>query len=124
MAYDYAAEREEADATLKEDGAAILLRHTPPGVVNGGTGEVTPGVTVEVPTYGLLKAYRSSEIDGSTVVRGDLKCLSSAQQLFLQGQTPAAGWTCTIGTTVYRVMDAEAVATGGIPFLYRLQLRK
>lgn len=124
MAYDYVAERASAHADLKADGATVVLSTTGAGTQDGATGKVTPGTTVVVNTYGLLKNYRSNEVDGTLVQKGDLQVLSSAEDLARLGLTPAAGWICAVMGTTYRVMDVQPIAPGGVAVLWRLQLRK
>lgn len=122
--YDYAAERLSAHVEIKDNGAAVVLQYAAPGEVDGGTGTVTPGATVTVNTYGLVSEYTTREIDGSNIMRGDVKLRCSAEDLAKAKQAPTAGWTATLGGVKYRVMHASPVQPGGIAVMWKLQLRK
>lgn len=123
-AYDYVSERASAHADIVDNGAAVELSTTAPDVQDGGSGEVTPGVKIAVNTYGLVSQYRNSEIDGSAILRGDFRLTASALDLANRNVQPGPGWKCKLGGVVYRVMDAQPVAPGGLPVLWKLQLRK
>ncbi|HEY0820256.1 MAG TPA: hypothetical protein VGD46_15835 [Rhizobacter sp.] len=123
-AYDYIGERQSAHNDIVDNGAAVVLSVTGPDVQDGGSGEVTPGPTISVNTYGLVSQFKNSEIDGSAILRGDFRLTASALDLANRNVEPGPGWKCLLGGKTYRVMDAQPVAPGGIPVLWKLQLRK
>lgn len=122
---DYAEDRLDTDAELREDGAPVVLSRNVGGTVVGGTGQYVPGTEITIPTHALLKAYKSHEIDGTNVLRTDTKCMLSAEAVFRQNVVPAVGDMLTVSGLgkKFRVMDVQPLAPGGIAVFYWLQLR-
>ena len=124
MATDYANERREAAADLKEDGASVTLHSPGETVEDGATGDVTTVPGADVLTFGILRDYSTREIDGTVIMRGDMQLIASAEELFTAGLVPNAGWAATVPIHgKLRVMRASPVAPGGVAVLWKLQLR-
>ena len=74
--------------------------------------------TSTITGYGTSFDYNGSEIDGTIIVKGDIRFLFEA------GSAPQQDDTVTIDSIGYRVMDVKKTAPGGTDVLYECQLRK
>jgi len=69
--------------------------------------------------YGASFNYNSSEIDGTIVVKGDIRFVVEAMTT-----APDSGDTVTVDSLIYRVMDVKKVSPAGTVVLYECRLRK
>ncbi len=80
---------------------------------------------VAVPTSTAIKIsppsnFSNREVDGSAVQRQDLKCLTAAKGASF---TPEIGDTLIIGSTDYRIINADPIKAGDENAAWKLQLR-
>jgi hypothetical protein len=74
--------------------------------------------TSTITGYGAAFDYNSSEIDGTIVVKGDIRFLFEA------GSAPQQDDVVTIDSIIYRVMAVKTTSPAGTAVLYECQLRK
>lgn len=113
---DYADIAAGATEALAEAGAPIVLVRVTEGAYDPATGAAALTET-RIDTIGAQFAYRSSEIDGDTVRRGDRRVL------LVPAVAPAVGDVIEFGASKLRVISVEAVAPAGVPVLYKAQGR-
>lgn len=102
---------------------AVLKR--PPGGFDPQTSRVTGGNVAgdhgEYPGKCLIERYRGSEIDGTTVKRGDAKATFAAMPLPI---VPQPNDVLLLDEVAYRVVDVEPVYGGEKAVIYTLQVRR
>lgn len=68
---------------------------------------------------GAAFGYKSGEIDGTVVIKGDIRLIVDAMTT-----PPLIEDNVTIDSLIYRVMNVEKVNPAGTPVIYKVQLRK
>ncbi|NJB67500.1 hypothetical protein GGQ74_001140 [Desulfobaculum xiamenense] len=122
---DYAAEARSVEVDLREAGMPMTLRRLASAAYDPATGR-TGATAVEQAGFGLFKSrdiQGSGEtfIDGSMVRQGDRFVLLGAHSVTTQ---PEPGDELVAGGTTYTVVNAKAVDPGGVPVLFKLQVRR
>ena len=116
---DAQADIESAIESLQESGEQAVFSYTTSPVYDDDTGDLISGGTSGTQTaYGYPENYSSKEIDGSNIMRGDIKLICSAGAL-----RPVAGWLCLLDSKTYRVMNCEVFRKSGVDVIYYVQLR-
>lgn len=110
---------DSARSVLAKLGEAITFTYETGEVRDPATGEViTPATEVNVAGFGYPGSYRSQDIDGDTIRRNDIRL--TAEKV---SERPQVGWTCTVDSKEYRVMNARKVRFSGGDVVYICQLR-
>ena len=105
---------------LQESGEQAVFSYKTDPVFDDDTGDLISGGTSGTQTaYGYPESYSSKEIDGSNIMRGDIKLICSAGAL-----RPVVGWLCLLDSVNYRVMNCEPIRESGVDVIYYVQLRK
>jgi len=68
---------------------------------------------------GVALNYNKGEIDGTIVLKGDIKLILEATTT-----APINGDRVTIDSIIYRVMSVKPTSPAGIVVIYEIQLRK
>ena len=117
---DAQADIESALEDLMGSGEQAVFSYAVDPVFDSDTGDLISGGTSGQQTaYGYPESYSSKEIDGSNIMRGDIKLICSAGAL-----RPAVGWLCLLDSVNYRVMNCELIRKSGVDVIYYVQLRK
>lgn len=118
MAFNYTASRATAKRLLTSFGQSVTITGTSAEVFDPATGGYTGGGTVTITGVGARTKFKTMEIDGEAVQKGDVK-------LVFEGGAgvPLVGYTATLDGVVYRVMDAMPLVPAGTVVIYTLQLR-
>ena len=117
---DAQADIESALEALMESGEPAVFSYQSDPVFDNDTGDlISPGTSGSQIDYGYPESYSNSEIDGTTIQRGDIKLICSAGAL-----RPIAGWLCQLDSATYRVMNCEPIRESGVDVIYYVQLRK
>ena len=104
---------------LPESGEQVVFSYQSDPVFDNDTGDLISGGTGGTQTaYGYPENYSNAEIDGSNIMRGDIKLICSAGAL-----RPVAGWLCLLDSKTYRVMNCEPIRESGVDVIYYVQLR-
>ena len=104
---------------LQESGEQAVFSYAVDPVFDSDTGDLISGGTSGTQTaYGYPENYSNAEIDGSNIMRGDIKLICSAGAL-----RPAVGWSCLLDLVTYRVMNCEPIRESGVDVIYYVQLR-
>ena len=104
---------------LQESGEQAVFSYAVDPVFDNDTGDLVSGGTSGTQTaYGYPESYSNAEIDGSNIMRGDIKLICSAGAL-----RPAVGWSCLLDSKTYRVMNCEPIRESGVDVIYYVQLR-
>ena len=106
-----------ATRLLTDKGQQVTFSRETSTGFNPTTG-INTTTTSTITGYGAAFDYNSSEIDGTIIVKGDIRFLFEA------GSAPQQDDTVTIDSIGYRVMDVKKTAPGGTDVLYEVQLRK
>ena len=105
--------------SLQESGEQVVFSYSTDPVFNPDTGDLISGGTSGTQTaYGYPENYSNAEIDGSNIIRGDIKLICSAGAL-----RPVVGWSCLLDSVSYRVMNCEPIRESGVDVIYYVQLR-
>lgn len=106
-------------ATVKRLGEPVVLSYQGSESFDADNGAYTPGSATTLDAYGAPSSYRAGEIDGTLIQSGDIR-------LTLQQVTtvPEIGWSVTLDSKVYRVMNVERVRKSAETVVYILQLRR
>ena len=116
---DAQADIESALEALTESGEQVVFSYATTPVYDDDTGDLISGGTSGTQTaYGYPERYSSKEIDGSNIMRGDIKLICSAGAL-----RPVTGWSCLVDSVTYRVMNCESIRESGVDVIYYVQLR-
>jgi len=88
---------------------------------NVTTGEIVtspPDETIiETPATVVITNYQTEEIDGTRIIHGDKRLLSTNVPV------PKANDVYTIGTTKYRYVDHDTISPSNFDVLYIIQVR-
>ena len=82
------------------------------------TGTYSGGTTTTITGKGAAFDYSNGEIDGTIVMRGDLRVLFEASSV-----APMQNDNCAIDSVNYRVMNVSPLSPGGTVVIYDIQLR-
>lgn len=105
--------------SLQESGEQVVFSYAVDPIYDNDTGDLISGGTNGTQTaYGYPENYSNSEIDGTNIMRGDIKLICSAGAL-----RPAVGWSCLLDSKTYRVMNCNAFRKSGVDVIYYVQLR-
>jgi len=83
-----------------------------------GPGEITSTPSTYT-GYGVALNYNKGEIDGTVVIKGDIKLILEATTT-----APIIGDRVTIDSIIYRVMSIKPTSPAGTAVIYEIQLRK
>ena len=104
---------------LQESGEQAVFSYAVDPIYDNDTGDLISGGTSGTQTaYGYPENYSNAEIDGSNIMRGDVKLICSAG-----GLRPVVGWSCLLDSVTYRVMNCEPIRESGVDVVYYVQLR-
>ena len=104
---------------LMESGEQAIFSYQTDPVFDDDTGDLISGGTSGTQiAYGYPENYSSKEIDGSNIMRGDIKLICSAGVL-----RPVVGWSCLLDSKTYRVMNCEPIRESCVDVIYYVQLR-
>ena len=116
---DAQASIESAIESLQESGEPVVFSYAVDPIYDNDTGDLISGGTSGTQAaYGYPESYSNTEIDGSNIMRGDIKLICSAGAL-----RPVAGWLCLLDSVSYRVMNCNAFRKSGVDVIYYVQLR-
>lgn len=119
MGINYTALQSTATNLLTDNGQAVTFSYTSGAVINPATGEVTDaGSVTNVAGYGVAVAYKTAEIDGQSVLASDLKLIANNV-----ATAPAVGWTVSVNSRTWRVMNVQPLNPAGTNIMYICQLR-
>ena len=117
---DAQADIDGALADLQESGEQAVFSYQTDPVFDNDTGDlISGGTSGSQIAYGYPESYSNAEIDGSNVMRGDIRLVCSAGAL-----RPVVGWSCLLDSVNYRVMNCEPIRESGVDVIYYVQLRK
>ena len=104
---------------LQESGEQVVFSYQTDPVFDNDTGDlISGGSSVMQAAYGYPDSYSNAEIDGTNILRGDIKLICSAGAL-----RPVVGWSCLLDSKNYRVMNCEPIRESGVDVIYYVQLR-
>ena len=116
---DAQASIESAIESMQESGEQVVFSYAVDPVFDNDTGDLISGGTAGTQTaYGYPETYSNAEIDGSNIMRGDIKLICTVGAL-----RPVAGWLCLLDSKTYRVMNCEPIRESGVDVIYYVQLR-
>lgn len=100
-------------------GTVGTIEYISTGAYNPSTGEAPSGADSSTQARGTAEDYRDSEINGTTVKRGDVKWTVHAKGI----DRPKVNDLATLAGVRYTIMDVGRVMSGDEAALYVLQLR-
>ena len=116
---DAQASIESAIESLQESGEQVVFSYVTTPVYDDDTGDlISGGASGTQAAYGYPESYSNTEIDGTNIMRGDIKLICSAS-----GLRPVVGWSCLLDSKTYRVMNCEPIRESGVDVIYYVQLR-
>ena len=120
MSFDYLELQGVADDGIGEAGAPVTLSTQAGASFDPITGApITPSEPVTISGIGAKFAYKSGEINGTTIIMGDCKYLLSTRQ------TPLIGMIVVLAGETWRVIAADPLSPDSATIvLWTLQLRR
>lgn len=119
MSFDYRKMSTTAKRLLTRFGQAVTVQRTTTGGYDPLTGTVTGGASGYT-CHGAVMNYRNQDIDGTLIMRGDVRVLLAPDAGFAPNPgdkvTLAAGGEMT-------VISAKQTHPSGFPVLYEVQCR-
>ena len=116
---DAQADIESALEMLQESGEQVVFSYAVDPIYDNDTGDlISGGASGTQVAYGYPDSYSNAEIDGTNILRGDIKLICSAGAL-----RPVVGWLCLLDSVSYRVMNCEPIRESGVDVIYYVQLR-
>ena len=116
---DAQADIESTIEALQESGEQVVFSYATTPVYDDDSGDLISGGTSGTQiAYGYPENYSNAEIDGSNIMRGDIRLVCSAGAL-----RPAVGWSCLLDSKTYRVMNCSTYRDTGVDVIYYVQLR-
>ena len=116
---DAQADIASAIESLQESGEQAIFSYAVDPVFDDDTGDlISGGASGTQIAHGYPESYSNAEIDGSNIMRGDIKLICSAGAL-----RPVVGWLCLLDSVTYRVMNCEPIRESGVDVIYYVQLR-
>jgi len=111
-----------ANRLLVKYGGSLQLIYDTGGTYDRTTmtkaGEVSVDETVDCSPP---EPYKKSEIDGTSVLKGDLKTIVPSYQVTNE---PPVGATVNFDSQVWRIIDTEPIKSGNEVAAYTLQIRR
>ena len=121
MSANYAASVLLADKMLSEYGTFATLQVSTKVVDPSKPWEANTVTTSLINVSVVLQNYQDRYVDGQAILRGDCKALIPAAQL---AAPPAVDDVLTIGTDNWKIISCVTVSPGGVPILYKAQVRR
>lgn len=112
----YGSLADTAKKLIADKGRTVTLRSGSP-VYDPITDTMTGGTT-DTEVKAVFTAFRSDEVDGTLIQRGDKKVIVDAKA------APQSGDAIIDGTTQYEIVDVMEVQPGEPTIIYKLQARK
>lgn len=118
---EYTASIASALGMLTRKGQPVTITRYTPGAYDTATGKVpTPLPDDEEIGQGVALNYRSNEIDGTSIIRGDVKLILSAVGISEPQIKSKVSFTGFTG----RVLSVDKISPAGEPIIYKVQVRK
>ncbi|WP_102867888.1 hypothetical protein [Pseudovibrio exalbescens] len=113
----YSQEAKDAYDGIEEAGTSCTITR-----VTGGGGPLGGGTTTtQRNTYLVETSFNTMEVDGTSVLRTDLKLIIPAHNLPIY---PSPGDTVTYAGRTVRIIDTVPVAPDGTPIIFEVQARR
>lgn len=101
-------------------GAEGLIEYTVTGSYNTTTGKASQSAPTSATASGTIEDFSRSEIDGTTVLRGDFKWTIAAKDV----TRPSPNDMVTLDSVRHTVISASSIYSGEQAALHVLQLRR
>jgi len=115
---DYLGIRSESDAAIESAGRAAKFRKKALNTV-GNPWDGSDDVGVDVDVIAVFVDYKTNEIDGSVIQRGDKKCLVSPKYI-----ADMKEFEKVIDDGEWQIVDYSEVKPAAVSMLYKVQLRR
>jgi len=103
---------------IQKLGEPCTVTSTTEGTFDPATGTVGAGTTTVQSGFAAPDTYNSYEINGTTVLQGDVKLVLSKLDT-----RPSVGDTVQLDSVTYRIMDVYPVRMSGADVVYVVQGR-
>ena len=104
---------------IKDKGRTVTLRSKSDGVFDPLTSDFVDGTVTDRTPKALFTEYKSKDIDGSVIVRGDKMVLIADMSA-----PPDTNDVLIDGDEQYAIVNVGAIQPGDTPILYKLQVRR
>ena len=110
---------------LQRFGFDMVIKSNRAPVIDPDTGEVLTAATVVSTTVtGIFRFYSQDEVTGKDIQASDIQALIEAKTLNEAGIYPDTDMQLTARGVTYNIVRNTPTQPGGIPLLFRLQIRK
>lgn len=110
---------------IKEFGFPMVLKSSREPTIDPNTGAITAAAAeVSTTVDGLFRFFSKDEIDGKDILAEDIQVLMEATVLNTAGIDPDSSMQLIAKGVTYNVVRNTPTQPGGIPLLYRLQIRR
>lgn len=114
---DYSEDVAAATEDITEAGRAVQIERK--GAPGGTSSNPTPGAVTLHATHSVFFDYKSHEIDGTVIMRGDVKALTHVLDI-----VPEAGDVLVDGATRYAIIDPGHFRPGDTIIYHDMQVRE
>ena len=104
---------------LQDKGQSVSLSRETGGTFDPILGSTSGATTTAWTGYGAAFDYKSAQVDGVMVIKGDIRLLLEAVDT-----TPEMGDRATVDSIDYQVISVKETSPGGVVVMYELQLRR
>jgi len=110
---------------IKKFGFPMVLKSSREPTIDPDTGAITAAAAdVTTTVDGLFRFYSQDEIDGKDILAEDVQALLEASTLNTAGIDPDSSMQLIANGVTYNVVRNTPTQPGGIPLLFRLQIRR
>lgn len=114
----YADMAQTARDMLSEFGQSVTFNYETGATYSPVLMTETGGAAQQITVSAYPSKFTQSETS-DTILSSDIKLVCEKIST-----KPVAGWTCTLNSAEYRVMNSEAIGLAGDEVIYYVQLRK
>lgn len=110
---------------LADLGFDMVLESSREPTIDPNTGAITsPAVVVSTTIKGIFRFFSQDEINGKDILSGDLQALVEGKRLNTANIVPDTTMQLVAKGIKYSVVRVTPTQPGGIPVLFRLQIRR
>ena len=107
-----------ASAMLDEFGQGVVFNYEAGAVYDPVLMTETPGTVQQISAKAYPSKFGQMEVN-DTILSSDIKLVCEKTTT-----KPVIGWTCTLNSADYRVMNIDSIGLAGDEVIYYVQLRK
>lgn len=120
MKKDYAAIASRVQPLIERLGAELTVTRSTVASFDPSLGYTVPGADLVATGSGVMDSYKSRDIDGTVIRRGDMEIYIGPELAF----EPAVNDTVTVDSVTWNIVNVEQVSPAGTDCLYICHVRR